>query len=95
MFKLKTFFDERNQQIGVGSNPNLRHYRILVLAQKSLDSEMPLGPLEEQFHMPALPVQLRDQFECQGEVVGLGRNVFGHLVVGHDSTPRQNLVSST
>ena len=85
MFKLKTLLDDRNEHISADSNPDLRLHRILALAQKCLDSEMLLDPLEEQFHLPALPVQLRDQFGCQRKIVGQKRNAFAPLVFDHDS----------
>lgn len=85
MLKLKAFFDDRNQHISADRNPDLRLHRILTLAQKRLDSEMLLDPLEEQFHLPALPVQLRDQFGCQRKIVGQERHAFAPLVFDRDS----------
>ena len=50
---MQLLFDNRNQHIGGHGTPDLRLHRILAGAQKTLDAQVLLDPLEEQFHLPA------------------------------------------
>ena len=76
MRQLKTFFHNSNQHVGTHCDPNLCLYRILAGAQKRLDAQVLFDPFlvpfsgEEQFYLPALPVQLRDQIGFEGKIVG-------------------------
>ena len=92
MLKLKTLLDDRNQHIGADRNPDLRLHRILALAQKRLDSEVLLDPLEEQLHLPSLPIQRRNQFWLQRKIVGQKRHAFALLVLDDDAAQRDRVV---
>ena len=70
MIKMQAFFGNSDQQVRGHDNPNLRLHRVLARAKEHLDSQMLLDPLEEQFHLQALAVQVGDQLRCEREVVG-------------------------
>ena len=57
MRQLKTFLDDGDQHVSADGDPDLRLHRVLAGAEKCLDAQMLLDPLEEQFDLPALPIQ--------------------------------------
>ena len=76
MRQLKTFLHNSNQHISAHCDPDLGFHGVLAGAQKRLDAQMLFDPFlvpfsgEEQFYLPALPVQLRDQIGFEGKIVG-------------------------
>jgi len=80
---MQAFFGDGDEHIGAHRNPYLRLHRILARAQKSLDAQVLLDPLEEQLHLPALAIQLRDQLRLEREVVGQKCDAFVRLVLDH------------
>ena len=67
------FADDGDQNVDADGDPDLGLDRVLAGAEKALDTQMLLDPFEEQFHLPALLVDLRDDQGRQREVVGLCR----------------------
>ena len=59
-----------DQQVGTDGNPDLGLYGIGRLSIEGLDLEMVLDPLEEQFDLPALAVDLGDCGCRQGQMIG-------------------------
>ena len=91
MLKLETLLYNGNQDVRADGDPDLRLHRILAGAQKRLDTQVLLDPFEEQFDLPALPVQLCDQFGSQGKIVGQKRNALAVLVPDHNPTQRRRV----
>ena len=67
---MKLFLDDGNEDIGGYGAPDLGLHRILAGAEELLDSQMLLDPFEEQFHLPAAFVNLRDRQRGEQEIVG-------------------------
>ncbi len=88
---MQTFFGDGNQHVSAHRNPELSLHSVLAGAQESLDAQMLLDPFEEQFHLPALVVQLRDQFGLEGEVVGQKRDALARLVLDHHAAQGRRL----
>ena len=62
-------------------DPYLGLYRVLGCSIERLDPQMLLDPFEEEFHLPATSVKLRDGQCWQGEVVGQEYDAFVFLGV--------------
>ena len=69
-FEVELFLDDRNQDVGGHSNPDLGLDRVLGSAVEGLDPEMLFDPFEEKFHPPATLVKLGDRKGGKDEVVG-------------------------
>ena len=54
---MKLLLDGGNEHVGRHGAPDLRPDCVLAGAQKTLDAQMLLDPLEEQFHLPSVLVQ--------------------------------------
>ena len=61
----KLLLDDRHQDIDADGDPNLRPHSVLGGAVETLDAQVLLDPLEEQFHLPSAPVQGAD-VTCPG-----------------------------
>lgn len=61
---------EGKHQVDTHSDPDLRQHRISARSDKGLDLQILLDPLEEEFHLPTLFVDLGDRPCCETEVVG-------------------------
>lgn len=59
-----------HQHIGGHGDPHLALHRVLRSAEETLDAQVLLDPLEEQFHLPAALVERADGFGGYAEVVG-------------------------
>ena len=70
MGQIQALLDDGDQHISGDRDPYLGLHRVLAGAQKRLDAQMLLDPLEEQLHLPALLVQSGDHFRRQREIVG-------------------------
>ena len=84
MLKMQAFLCNGDQHIGAHRNPDLRLHCVLAGAQKRLDAQVLLDPFEEQLDLPALTVQVGNEFWLQGEVVGQKRDAFARFVLDHD-----------
>ncbi len=67
---MKLLFNNGNQHVSGDGAPDLRLYCILAVADKSLDTQMLLDPLEKQFDLPSLLVQCGDGQRGQRRIVG-------------------------
>ena len=65
MLKMQTFLCNGDQQVGRYGNPYLRLHRVFAGAEEHLDAQVLLDPFEEQFHLPALAVQVGNQLGLQ------------------------------
>lgn len=84
MVKMQTLLRNGDQHIGAHRNPDLRSHGVLTGAQKHLNSQVLLDPFEEQLDLPALTVQVGNEFWLQGEVVGQKRDSLARFVLDHD-----------
>ena len=82
---MQALFDNCNQHISANRDPDLRLDRVLAGTQQWLDAQVLLEPLEKQFDLPALAVQLADELGLQGEVVGQKCDTPAGLVLDHDT----------
>ena len=78
MRQLETLLHDGDQHVGGDRDPCLCLHRVLAGAEKCLDAQVLLDPFEEELDLPTLPVQLRDKFRLQREVV----RQEGHSVAG-------------
>ena len=67
---MELLFDNSDQHVSGDGAPDLRLHSVLAVADETLDAQMLLDPLEEQFHLPATLVQ-RSNRQCgQDRIVG-------------------------
>ena len=62
--------DDGHQHVNGHRNPDLSFDGILAISVKGLDPQVLLDPLEEEFHLPARPIEQADGESRQVEVVG-------------------------
>ena len=67
---MKLFFDNSDQYISGDSAPDLCFDSVSAIANETLDAQMLLDPLEEQFDLPSAFVQRRNRQCRQCRVVG-------------------------
>ena len=67
---MQTLFQDGDEQINGDGAPDLGAHRVGAGAIKGFDAQMLLDPFEEEFDLPAAPIQLRDGQRRDGEVVG-------------------------
>ena len=67
---MQTFFQNGDEQINGDGGPDLRAHRVGRGAVKGFDAQMLLDPFEEEFDLPAAPIQFGDGQCWHGEVVG-------------------------
>ena len=92
MGQSKTFFGNRDQHVSADRDPDLRLDCVLGSTQKRLDPQVLLDPFEEQFDLPALPIQFCNQFGFEGKVVGQKRHPFASLVLDYHAAQRDGIV---
>ena len=92
MIKMQTFLRDGDQQVGRYGNPYLRLDGVLAGAKKHLDAQMLLDPLEEQFHLPALAVEIGDQLGLQCKVVGQKCQALARVVLDHHPAHRCGVI---
>lgn len=80
--QMQTFFGNRDQYVSGYGNPDLRLYRVLAGAEEDLDMQVLLDSFEEQLDLPALAVQVGNEFGLEGKVVGQKYDAFAALVLG-------------
>lgn len=85
---MKLPLDDGDEHVGADGAPDLRLHGVLARAQKFLDPQMLLDPLEEQLHLPAALVQSGDGQRWQGRV--LVRNTSVLPVSGSLNRMRRN-----
>ena len=67
---MQLLLEDGDQHVGGYGAPDLRLDRVLAAAEKCLDAQMLLDPLEEQPHLPAVLVQRSDGPGRQRRIVG-------------------------
>lgn len=70
MRQQRALLDDGDQHVGGDRDPDLRLHRVLAGAEECLDAQMLFDSFEEQFDLPAQPVQLADRLGRQPRVVG-------------------------
>ena len=83
MRQLEPFLHNCDQHVCADRDPDLRLHGVLAGAQECLDAQVLLYPLEEQFDLPALPIQLRDQVRFEAKVVGQECDALARFLVAH------------
>jgi hypothetical protein len=58
---MNVLFDDGSKDLGQHGALNLPHLRVLAISQKTLDSQMVLDPLAQQFNIQAAFVQRSNQ----------------------------------
>ena len=92
MGQSKTFFGNRDQHVSADCDPDLRLDRVLGSTKKCLDPQVLLDPFEEQFDLPALPIQLCNQIGFESKVVDQKHNAFAGLVLDHHAAQRERII---
>ena len=67
---MQTFFQNGDEQINGDGGPDLDAHGVWASAIKGFDAQMLLEPFEEQFDLPAAPIEVGDGQRRHGEVVG-------------------------
>ena len=67
---MKLLLNDGDEHVGGHGAPDLRLHSVLARAQKTLDAQVLLDPLEEQLHLPAILVQGGNGQRRQSRVVG-------------------------
>jgi len=87
------FLDDRYQYVNADGDPDLGFDRVLGCTEESLDAKVLLDPFEEEFHLPAAFVKLRDGQGWKGEVVGEKNESFSGLRIEiTDASKRSRIV---
>ena len=90
---MQTFFQNGDEQINGDGAPDLGAHGIGAGAIKGFDAEMLLDPFEEQFDLPASPIQVGNGQRRHGEVVGEEDEGFaGAEVVIADAAQRAGII---
>lgn len=92
MWQIQSLFGYSNQHVSADCYPNLRLHRVLAGAVEHFDSQMLLDPLEEQFHLPALAIQVGNQCGLQNEVVRQKNDAFACFVLDNDTAQQCRIV---
>ena len=90
--QMQAFLGNGNQHVSADRDPDLRFDRVLVGAIKRLDAQVLLDPFEKQFDLPALAVQVCNQFGVEGEVVGQNSYSLARLVFDDHTSQRGGIV---
>ena len=67
---MQTFFQNGDEQVNRDRAPDLGAHRVGTGAIKGFEAQMLFDPFEEQFDLPAAPIQLSDGQSRHGKVVG-------------------------
>jgi len=68
-----------------GGDPNLRFHRVLVHAEKGLDTQMLFDPFEKEFDLPTAFIKLCNGQRVNFKVVGKkAKTLFCFLVIEND-----------
>jgi len=84
---MKTLLQDGDQQINTDGNPDLGFDGVWRCPVKSFDSQMLLDPAEEEFHLPALLVNIGDSCCGNGKDIGQVNKTFVgvQIHVGHSA----------
>ena len=85
---MQLLVDDGDQHVGGDCTPDLRLHRVLAGAQETLDAQVLLDPLEEQFDLPATLVQGGDGQGWQAGVVGQEDQRLSRLGVLEPDSPQ-------
>ena len=105
---MKLLFNDGNQHVGAYGRPDLSLHGVLACAEKVLDAQVLLDPLEEEFDLPAVFVEGCDGGGRKTGVVGqkdqslacggVGKpnapNVFGIVLDGVEALERHALIGN-
>lgn len=89
---MQTFFDDSDEYVSTDRDPYLRLHSILAGAQKGLDTQMLLDPLEEQLDLPALLVKRCNHLGFESEIVGQKNDAFPSVVLDDDTTQTRRVM---
>jgi len=90
---VQTFFQNGDEQINGDGAPDLGAHGVGAGAIKGFDTQMLLDPFEEQFDLPAAPIQLSDGQSRHGEVVGQEDEGFAGLGIAiADASQRVGII---
>jgi len=90
---MQTFFQNGDEQVNGDGTPDLGAHRVGRRAIQGFDPQMLLDPFEEQFDLPAAPIQLRDGQGWPGEVVGQeDQRLAGFRIAIADAPPRDGII---
>ena len=92
MLKMQALLCNGDQHVGANRNPDLRLHGVLARAQKRLDAQVLLDPFEEQLDLPALSIQIGNEFGPQGKVVGQKRDALARFVLDHHPAHSRGIV---
>ena len=67
---MQAFLQNGDEQLSGDGGPDLGAHGVRAGAVKGFDAQMLLEPFEEQFDLPAAPIQVGDGQSWHGEVVG-------------------------
>ena len=90
--QFQALLGNRDQHISADRDPDLRLDGILAGAKKRLDPKMLLDPLEEQFDLPPLSVEVGDHSGLEREVVGQKSYALAILVFDDDPTQSVGII---
>ena len=82
--QMQAFLGNGDQHVSADRDPDLRLDRVLFGAIKRLDAQVLLNPFEKQFDLPALAVQICNQLEFEGEVVGQKRDALARAALSRN-----------
>ena len=90
--QFQTFFEYCNQHVSADCDPDLRLDCVLAGAEKGLDSQVLLDPLEEQLDLPSLSIESGDHLGFERKVVGQKGQAFAIVVFRNNSTNHLRIV---
>jgi len=76
LVQFEAFFHDGNQHVNRDGDPDLGFDRVFRCAVKGFDTQVLLDPFEEQFHVPAEPIQIGDGYGRKRKIVGQKDELF-------------------
>ena len=92
--QIESFFQDGNQQINADSDPDLGFDGVGRCAVKGFYSQMLFDPAEEEFHLPALLVNIGDGYGGNGKDIGQVDKTLLGVVDSRISRGRKGVVFS-
>ena len=90
---MQPFFQNGHEQLNGDGGPDLGAHRVGAGAIKGFDAQMLFDPFEEQFDLPAAPIQVGDGQSRSGEVVGQEYQGFaGERIALADAAERVRII---
>jgi len=87
---VKSFFDDRDQNVYRDGDPDLRLDGVLGGSEERLDPKMLFDPFEKQLDLPALLVKQGDAFRGKGKIVGEKHQVLFSLGIEEPDAPQMS-----